>query len=140
MDNLSPEHRRKNMQNIRSKGTKPELTIFQEFKKRKIYFAPHADKITGKPDLAFRRKKVAVFIDSDFWHGHPDRYPPPKSNTEYWEAKIARNRQRDIEVNAALKEAGWTVIRIWAYDIKHDLDSSLAIILSAIGRTDTKIL
>jgi DNA mismatch endonuclease (patch repair protein) len=66
MDNLSPEHRRKNMRAIRSKGTKPELVIFQEMKKRKIYFVPHADKIIGKPDLAFRRKKVAVFIDSDF--------------------------------------------------------------------------
>ena len=90
MDNLSPEHRRKNMQNIRSKGTKPELAVFRELKKRKIYFAPHADTITGKPDLVFRRKKVAVFIDSDFWHGHPDRYPPPTSNTEYWEAKSFR--------------------------------------------------
>lgn len=100
MDNLSPEHRRKNMQNIRSKGTKPELIIFQEMKKRKIYFAPHADKIIGKPDLVFRRRKVAVFIDSDFWHGHPDRYPPPKSNTEYWQAKVERNRRRDAAVNA----------------------------------------
>ncbi len=127
------------MQNIRSKGTKPELVIFQALKKRKIYFAPHADTITGKPDLVFRRKKVAVFIDSDFWHGHSDRYPPPKSNTEYWEAKIARNRKRDAEVNAALSEVGWTVIRIWAYDIKHDLNGSIERILFAIGRSDTEI-
>lgn len=100
MDNLSPEYRRKNMRAIRSKGTKPELVIFQEMKKRKIYFAPHADKIIGKPDLVFRRKKVAVFIGSDFWHGHPDRYPPPKSNTDYWQAKVERNRRRDAAVNA----------------------------------------
>jgi len=128
------------MQNIRSKGTKPELIIFKEMKKRKIYFAPHVDKIIGKPDLVFRRKKVAIFIDSDFWHGHPDRYPPPKSNTEYWEAKIARNRKRDAEVTAALTEAGWKVLRIWEYDIKHDLNGSIEQILSAIGRTDTNTL
>lgn len=136
MDNLTPEHRRKNMQNIRSKGTKPELTIFHELKKRKIYFAPHADKITGKPDLVFRRKKVAVFIDSDFWHGHPDRYPPPKSNTDYWQAKVERNRRRDTEVNSALEAAGWTVLRMWAYDIKHDLPGCLERLLTAIGRPD----
>ncbi len=111
MDNLSPEHRRKNMRNIRSKRTQPELTIFQEMKKRKIYFAPHVNKIVGKPDLVFRRKKVVVFIDSDFWHGHPDRYPPPKSNTDYWQAKVERNRRRDVIVNETLAAAGRYIIR-----------------------------
>ena len=134
MDNLTPEHRRKNMQNIRSKGTKPELVIFAELKKRKIYFAPHADKITGKPDIVFRRKKVAVFVDSDFWHGHPTRYPPPKSNTDYWQAKVERNRKRDVEVNQALEDLGWNVVRLWEYDIKHNLDDCMSRILIAVSR------
>ena len=64
MDNLTKDQRRKNMQNIRSKGTKPELKVFDELKRRRIYFAKHVDKIFGKPDVVFRRKKVVVFIES----------------------------------------------------------------------------
>ncbi len=78
-----------------------------------------------------------MFIDSDFWHGHPDRYPPPKSNTDYWQAKVTRNRRRDAEVNRALEAAGWKVVRLWEYDIKHDLNSCLNRLLHAIGWSDT---
>lgn len=134
MDNLTPEQRRKNMQNIRSKGTKPEVALFQELKRRRIYFAPHVDTMVGKPDIVFRRKKVAVFVDSDFWHGHPDRYPPPKSNVEYWTAKVERNRRRDAEVNAALAEKGWTVIRLWEHDIKRSFEMCVERVLRAIDR------
>ena len=66
MDNLTPEQRRKNMQNIRSEGTLPELLIAKELRKLKIYFAKNVKTITGKPDFVFRRKKVIVFVDSDF--------------------------------------------------------------------------
>ena len=103
---------------------------------RQSRIAPNADKIIGKPDIVFRRKKVAVFIDSDFWHGHPERYPPPKSNTDYWQAKVAQNRRRDAEVNHALAAKGWTVVRLWEYDIKHDLPGCLERLLIAIGRLD----
>ncbi len=122
------------MQQIRSKGTKPEQKVFAELRRRKIYFAPHADKITGKPDLVFRRKKVAVFIDSDFWHGHPERHRAPKSNQDYWQAKIARNRQRDLEVTAALQAQGWSVLRLWEYDIQRHFPECIAQILQTIGR------
>jgi len=139
MDNLTPQQRRKNMQNIRSKGTKPEQKVFAELKRLKIYFVSHVDKIIGKPDIVFRRKKVVVFIDSDFWHGHPERYPPPKSNQEYWEKKIARNRQRDNEVNQVLRTQGWNVIRLWEYDIKNSFDECIAIILDALDRTERSV-
>jgi len=122
------------MQAIRSTGTKPERIIFAALKARKIYFAPHVKTLPGKPDIVFRRKKVAVFIDSDFWHGHSERFRAPASNVEYWEAKIARNRARDAQVPAELAAKGWTVLRLWEWDIRHDLDSQLARILSAIGR------
>ncbi len=118
MDNLTPAQRKKNMQNIRSKGTKPELILMSELKKLKIYFATHAKNIIGKPDIVFRRKKIAVFVDSDFWHGHRSRFVMPKTNKDYWAKKIANNKRRDQEVNKTLKCSEWRVIRLWEYDIK----------------------
>jgi len=134
MDNLTKEQRRKNMRNIRSKNTKPERMVMQELQRRKIYFAKHVDKIIGKPDIVFRRKKVIVFVDSDFWHGHPVRFTMPKTNTAYWEKKIACNKNRDEEVKEVLLQQGWTVIRLWEYDIKHDFDDCISQILHAIDR------
>ena len=121
MDNLTPEQRKINMQHIRSKGTLPEKIIMSELKKAKIYFATYVNNIVGKPDIVFRRKKIAVFIDSDFWHKHPTRFVPPKTNTTYWDNKINRNQERDKEVSKELRKNGWRGIRIWEYDIKESL-------------------
>jgi DNA mismatch endonuclease (patch repair protein) len=134
MDNLTREQRRKNMQNIRSVGTQPELSIMRELKRKKIYFASHAESITGKPDIVFRRKKIAVFIDSDFWHGHPKRCIMPQTNIEYWSGKIARNRKRDKEVNHILRKAGWVVIRLWEHDVKNRFEKCINIILKALEK------
>lgn len=131
MDNLTREQRRKNMQNIRSQGTNPELHLMKELKRSKIYFAKHVNKIVGKPDIVFRRKKIAVFIDSDFWHGHPKRLIMPKTNVDYWREKIKRNKKRDRAVNARLRVEGWHVLRIWEYDIKHNLDDCIQRIIDA---------
>ncbi len=133
-DNLTVEQRRKTMQHIRSKNTEPELSIMRELRKRKIYFASHVDSIIGKPDIVFRRKKIAVFIDSDFWHGHPNRCIMPKTNIDYWLNKIARNRRRDKEVKRKLKQDGWRVIRLWAYDVKHQFDKCIQIILTELEK------
>ena len=132
MDNLTKAQRKKNMQNIRSKNTAPERFIMRELRRRRIYFAHHVTSITGKPDIVFRRKKIAVFIDSDFWHGHPARYIKPKSNRKYWRAKISRNKERDEEVNRLLKKSGWKVIRIWEADIKRNTARCVLKILRTI--------
>ena len=121
MDDLSKEDRHKNMQNIRSKNTIPELLVMNELKRRKIYFAKHVDKIFGNPDIVFRRKKVIVFVDSDFWHYNPKKFIMPASNVEYWEKKIQRNIERDKLVNKTLRKDGWQVIRFWESDIKNDI-------------------
>lgn len=133
MDNLTKEQRRKNMRNIRSKDTMPERKIMQELRRRKIYFADHVKGITGKPDIVFRRKKVVVFIDSDFWHGHPKRFIMPVTNYEYWSNKIARNKIRDKQVTKELRSKGWKVVRLWEYDIRHNFEKSIKIILRAIA-------
>lgn len=132
MDNLTKEQRRKNMQNIHSKGTIPERAVMLELKRRKIYFASNVKSIIGKPDIVFRRKKIAVFIDSDFWHGHPKRCIMPQTNIEYWKSKIARNRKRDQEVNYILKKDGWEVMRLWEYDVKNRFDKCIQMILKLL--------
>ncbi len=129
MDNLTPAQRKKNMQNIRSIGTLPEKIIMSELKKAKIYFSTYAKNIIGKPDIVFRRKKIVVFIDSDFWHKHPTRFIQPKTNTAYWINKINRNEQRDKTVTKELRKNGWRVIRIWEYDIKKSSSRCLKRIL-----------
>lgn len=132
MDNLTKEQRKKNMQNIRSVNTEPERLIMRELSRRKIYFAKYVNSIIGKPDIVFRRKKVILFVDSDFWHGHPKRLIMPKSNKKYWETKIERNRKRDKEVNTQLKKDGWKIIRLWEYDIKHNIDKCVRRILKVL--------
>ena len=134
MDNLTKEQRRKNMQNIKSSGTTPAKIIAKELRKRKIYFVQNVGKIIGKPDFVFRKKKVVVFVDSDFWHGNSKRFIMPKTNVKYWKKKIDRNRERDKIVNKQLKEEGWIVIRIWEYSIKHKLKLVLKKILKAIDK------
>ncbi len=131
MDNLTPAQRKQNMQNIRSKGTLPEKIIMSELKKAKIYFSTHANNIIGKPDIVFRRKKIVVFIDSDFWHKHPTRFILPKTNTNYWINKINRNEERDKTVTKELRKNGWRVIRVWEYDIKKSSSRCLNRILKA---------
>ena len=132
MDNLTKEQRRKNMQNIRSIDTAPEKIVMRELKKRRIYFATHVSSITGKPDIVFRKIKTVVFIDSDFWHGHPKRFIKPKTNIKYWREKIKRNKERDKEVGRKLKINGWAVLRFWEYDIKKRPDQIINKILEAI--------
>ena len=133
MDNLTKEQRAKNMRNIRSSGTTPERLVMRELRKRKIYFAKHVTKIIGKPDIVFRRKKIIVFLDSDFWHGHPERFIMPKTNVEYWSQKIARNKERDIKVTKELENQGWKVIRLWDYDIKNNFEKCMNLIFTALS-------
>lgn len=119
---------------IRSKDTKPELAI------RRGLFALgvrgwrcHNRSLPGKPDLAFTRWKVAVFVDGAFWHGHPDHFTVGKSG-EYWDKKIARTRERDKLANEELRRRGWTVIRFWDFEVAGDLNSCLDSVVVALER------
>lgn len=73
--------------------------------------------VYGKPDLIFPEKKVAVFVDGCFWHGHPTRFRQPKSNAVFWRNKIQANRKRDKLVNRTLRRQGWIVVRIWESEL-----------------------
>ena len=77
----------------------------------------HDQRLPGKPDLVFTKKRAVIFVNGCFWHGHPTLCRIPESNKEYWNTKIERNKKRDKEVNKALKNNGWKVLRIWENEV-----------------------
>ncbi len=119
MDNHTPEQRRKNMQAIKSKDTKIECLLRKALWERGLRYRKNVKTVYGHPDIAFIGKKVAVFVDSEFWHGYDweNRKNDFKSRSDFWIPKIERNIQRDVEVNQTLAENGWTVIRFWGKEI-----------------------
>ena len=120
MDKLTPEQRRKNMQAVKNKDSEIELLLRKELWSRGIRYRKNVKTVYGHPDLAFIGKKVAVFCDSEFWHGYnwEQKSAEIKSNREFWIPKIERNMERDREVNEKLRREGWTVIRFWGKEIK----------------------
>lgn len=131
-DFLSKETRSRVMARIRSKNTKPELALRQALFAEGIRgWRCHNRQLLGKPDLAFSRWKVAVFVDGCFWHGHPDFFTPGKSG-EYWDKKIARTQERDRLANAALAAAGWRVLRFWDFEVEDDLDDCVERVTAAL--------
>ena len=120
MDKHTPEQRRRNMQAVKSKDSQIELLLRKELWCRGIRYRKNSTKIFGKPDIVFIRKKVAVFCDSEFWHGYnwEERKKDFKSHQEFWIPKIERNMQRDKEVAAKLESEGWIVLRFWGNEIK----------------------
>lgn len=120
MDNHTPEQRRKNMQAIKNKDSKIELLLRKELWRRGIRYRKNTSKVYGHPDIAFIGKKIAVFCDSEFWHGYnwEERKKDFKSNQEFWIHKIERNMERDRYVTAKLESEGWKVLRFWGNEIK----------------------
>jgi DNA mismatch endonuclease (patch repair protein) len=117
---LSDEERYRIMAAIRSKNTKPELTLRKALWSRGIRYRVHYGK--EKIDIAFPSKKIAVFIDGCFWHACPLHFREPRNNVSYWRAKIERNVRRDAEKNDRLKLSGWQVVRFWEHELK-DVDA-----------------
>ena len=111
------------MKKVKNKDSKIELTLRAELWKRGLRYRKNVNSIFGNPDIAFKKCKIAVFCDSEFWHGYswPERKKDFKSNQEFWIPKIERNMQRDIEVNERLKQEGWKVIRFWGKEILKDV-------------------
>ncbi len=109
------------MSSVKSSNTGLEKNLFSLLKKNGVgNFTKHPKNIPGKPDLAFKKLKIAVFIDSCFWHGCPSHLRMPKSNRGYWTAKIERNIARDKEVRALLRRNGWSVLQIWEHDLARE--------------------
>lgn len=115
----TPEQISYNMSRIRSKDTGIELKLRKELWSRGLRYRKNARSVYGNPDIVFKGKKVAVFCDSEFWHGRDweTRKFDFKSNEDRWIAKIERNMERDRQVTAVLETDGWTVLRFWGKDI-----------------------
>lgn len=118
-DNLSPLDRRKTMQAVKSKGTKPEKRLFAMLARTGFSgWKQHVKEVVGKPDVVFAENHIAIFIDGCFWHGCPVcRRKLPVTNREYWERKINRNLALAKSHNRELRRAGWKVIRIWEHEM-----------------------
>lgn len=117
-DVFSPEKRTEVMKLVRSKGGKAEKIVFNYLRKNKIYFQKHYKRAPGKPDVALPRKKLAVFIDGDFWHGRNYKHRlKGRLDDDPWVMKIVRNMKRDREQQAELIESGWKILRVWESDI-----------------------
>jgi DNA mismatch endonuclease, patch repair protein len=110
---------RRSMQGNRNRDTRPEMAVRSAAHALGLRYRVAARPVTGvrrSADLVFRSRRVAVFIDGCFWHGCPDHFVMPRTNVDYWTAKIGRNRERDVETDALLAEAGWSVVRLWEHD------------------------
>lgn len=118
----TPEQISKNMRSVRCKDSQIEIMLRKELWQRGLRYRKNVNGIVGKPDIAFIGKKVAVFCDSEFWHGYnwEQRKSDFHCRSDFWIPKIERNMSRDIEVTKALQDDGWIVIRLWGASIKKD--------------------
>lgn len=126
VDNLSEENRRKTMQSVRSKHTKFEERITKALWKKGLRFRKNVKDLFGAPDMAIKKYKAVVFLDSCFWHGCELHSKIPDTNQEYWQRKILRNKKRDLEVNEHYRKKGWRILRVWEHEVKENPNLVLA--------------
>jgi DNA mismatch endonuclease (patch repair protein) len=119
-DALTRDQRSALMSRVKTRDTAPEVAL------RRALWAVgvrgwrcHPRRVPGRPDLAWIGRRVAVFVDGAFWHGHPDHYWGQSG--AFWDAKIARNRARDERVNTELAARGWRVVRFWDFEVERDV-------------------
>lgn len=119
MDKLIQEQRRKNMRAVKSKGSQIEKTLGKALWSYGYRYRKNDKTVFGKPDFTYKGLKIAVFCDSEFWHGKNwvERKHDHKTNKDFWHKKIVRNIERDKEVNQKLIQEGWTVFRFWGKEI-----------------------
>jgi DNA mismatch endonuclease (patch repair protein) len=134
MDVHNPEQRSKNMRAIKSIATKSEVSLAKALWNLGYRYRKNNKTVFGKPDFTFKKLKIAIFVDSEFFHGKDwETRKKPQTNAEFWIKKIERNMQRDIEVNAYLESQNWKILRFWSNDIKKNLDSCILEIQNAIA-------
>lgn len=132
-DIVPPEVRSRIMSRVRGRDTRLELTFRKALWTAGVRgWRCHVRKITGVPDLAWQGRRVAVFVDSAWWHGHSSRWRPGRL-PRGWDEKIARNKERDEEVTRRLEEEGWTVLRFWDFEIERDVGSCITRVKVALG-------
>ncbi|WP_283651345.1 very short patch repair endonuclease [Ileibacterium valens] len=118
-DKHSKEVRRRNMQQIKSKNTRPEEIVRKYLFSKGFRYRKNVSTLPGKPDILLPKYRTAIFVNGCFWHHHDcPRFHWPSSNTDYWIPKIKRNEERDIENKRKLEDLGWNVLIIWECELK----------------------
>ena len=136
MDRLTKEQRHKNMKNIKNKDTGIEVTLRKVLWNKGYRYRKNDKRLPGKPDIVLTKYKIAIFCDSEFFHGKDWEALKPQlergKNADFWIEKISKNQQRDEEVNQQLQYLGWTVIRFWGKDITKHTDECVQVIEETI--------
>lgn len=140
MDKLTKEQRKKNMQAVKSKGSIIERKLALELWRLGIRYRKNDKSVYGKPDLTIKRLKIAIFVDSEFWHGKDwgENKKKHKTNKLFWLEKIERNIQRDYEVNEYLLKSGWKFLRFWGTDITKNLRTCTDKVLEEVNESERK--
>lgn len=141
MDNRTPDQRKRIMQAVKNKNSGIERLLRKTLWDRGIRYRKNDSSVFGCPDIVFKRKKVAVFCDSEFWHGYDwnNRKNNFKSNRDFWIPKIERNISRDKVVNCKLCAQGWIVLRFWGKEIKKNPDACADQIQKALEEHNGKV-
>ena len=135
-DVLTPDQRHRNMAAIHSASTKPELRLRRALWRQGFRYLVNDKRLPGSPDIVLPKYRTVIFVHGCFWHGHKDckNYTVPKTNTDFWVAKVARNQERDQEVWRKLEAKGWSVIIVWECQLKK------ANLAETVGRVADEII
>lgn len=127
----------KTAKKIKSKNTKIEILLGKAMWAKGLRYRKNCKDVYGKPDFCFKGKKIAIFCDSEFWHGKKflegEKF---KTNKDFWEAKIKKNIERDKVVNQKLKDDGWIVLRFWGEDIKLNIENCINMIIKTMRKNN----
>lgn len=136
MDRLTKEQRHRNMSNIKNKDTKIEVKLRKALWEKGYRYRKNYKELPGKPDIVLTKYKIAIFCDSEFFHGKDWEVLKPQlergKNAEFWINKISKNMQRDEDVNKQLSYMGWTVIRFWGKEITKNIEECIKVIEEVI--------
>jgi len=142
-DVLTPTQRHRCMSHIRSKATKPEILVRKWLWAHGYRYRLNVKSVPGKPDIVMRKYRTAIFVNGCFWHGHEGckLFVLPKTNTEFWQAKIEQNRTRDTRIYDELMLAGWQVIVLWQCKLnKQELEPTMQQVAVTLNHNLLKIL
>jgi DNA mismatch endonuclease (patch repair protein) len=137
-DSLSREQRSALMARVKTRDTAPEVALRRALWAAGVRGWRLHRPLPGKPDLVWQGRKVAVFVDGAFWHGHPDYYR--NQSGHFWNEKIARNRERDKKVDAQLAALGYEVVRIWDFEVERQPETCVERILSALSQSPGRVV
>ena len=129
---ITTEKRSYNMKQIKATNTKIEIKLRKALWHRGIRYRKNYKKLPGKPDIAITKYKIAIFCDGDFWHGKDNCENKIQNNKKYWQEKIKKNKERDLEVTIELRDKGWVVLRFWESQIINNFEKCVNEILRQI--------